>query len=491
MALPSPAVMGPALLERRARRNRRAETVVCRPVLAGGLIALGDICAVTVALCASVLVRHAAGGQYPLSLYFQLWPILALFVAAYALFDLYPGVVASAVPEIRRSAAATTAVFLILSELTFLLRVVDVYSRLAFLMAWVLALAAVPLARFIVRKLFAGKRWWGYPVVAFGDGRMVRSLVRNLRQKPQYGLRPIAVVDRRQREETAIEGVPAYSSLDHPALACRDLGPARGMVVLPGLSGAELADILSSHATLLPRLLIVPGLEGVSSLEVEAKDICRVLMLETRNRLLLPWPRLVKRLLDVTCAAAAGLVALPLLALIAAVIRLESPGPVFYGHTRIGRNGRRIKVWKFRSMVIDAAQVLERRLRDDPALAAEWRLNRKLKHDPRVTRFGRLLRRTSLDELPQLWNVLRGEMSLVGPRPIVTDEIEMYEEAYELYTRVRPGLTGLWQVSGRNDTTYEERVGLDTYYVRNWSPWLDIYVLARTVTAVLDRAGAY
>jgi lipopolysaccharide/colanic/teichoic acid biosynthesis glycosyltransferase len=124
-------------------------------------------------------------------------------------------------------------------------------------------------------------------------------------------------------------------------------------------------------------------------------------------------------------------------------------------------------------------------------MAAEWRRDRKLRHDPRVTRLGRFLRRTSLDELPQLLNVFRGDMSLVGPRPIVTEEIEKYSEAYRLYTRVRPGLTGLWQVSGRNDTSYEERVALDTYYVRNWSPWLDVYLLARTVTAVLARAGAY
>jgi lipopolysaccharide/colanic/teichoic acid biosynthesis glycosyltransferase len=142
-------------------------------------------------------------------------------------------------------------------------------------------------------------------------------------------------------------------------------------------------------------------------------------------------------------------------------------------------------------MTLDADRVLETHLREHPELAAEWRLTQKLKRDPRVTRFGRFLRRLSLDELPQLWNILRGDMSMVGPRPIVTGEIEKYREAYASYSRVRPGLTGLWQVSGRNDVTFDERVGLDAYYVRNWSPWLDIYVLARTVSVVLTRAGAY
>jgi Undecaprenyl-phosphate galactose phosphotransferase WbaP len=182
---------------------------------------------------------------------------------------------------------------------------------------------------------------------------------------------------------------------------------------------------------------------------------------------------------------------LPLAVVVAVLIKVESRGPVFYRHSRIGREGRRIAIWKFRTMAANADRVLDHYLRAHPEMAAEWRRDRKLRHDPRVTRLGRFLRRTSLDELPQLLNVFRGDMSLVGPRPIVTEEIEKYSEAYRLYTRVRPGLTGLWQVSGRNDTSYEERVALDTYYVRNWSPWLDVYLLARTVTAVLARAGAY
>jgi lipopolysaccharide/colanic/teichoic acid biosynthesis glycosyltransferase len=164
---------------------------------------------------------------------------------------------------------------------------------------------------------------------------------------------------------------------------------------------------------------------------------------------------------------------------------------VFFGHDRIGQSGKKFTLWKFRTMIFDGKGVLERHLAQNHTARAEWEANHKIKDDPRVTSMGKFLRRYSLDELPQLWNVLKGEMSLVGPRPIVTDEIERYREGYSLYKRVHPGITGLWQVSGRTDASYDERVRFDEYYVRNWSIWLDIYILLRTFWAVLQRRGAY
>src|SRR6185436_3562805 len=169
----------------------------------------------------------------------------------------------------------------------------------------------------------------------------------------------------------------------------------------------------------------------------------------------------------------------------ALLIRIDSVGPAFYGHERIGRGRRKFKAWKFRSMRRDADKVLNDYLEKHPELREAWERDHKLKDDPRVTRVGQFLRKTSLDELPQIWNVLMGEMSLVGPRPIVAAEIDKYAEHYEHYVQVLPGITGLWQVSGRNNTTYNERVALDVYYVQNWSVWLDIYILACTAKVVL------
>ena len=184
------------------------------------------------------------------------------------------------------------------------------------------------------------------------------------------------------------------------------------------------------------------------------------------------------------------MVALTIL-LLAVLVRLESPGPVFYGHRRIGRDHSTFRIWKIRTMQVNGDELLQNALAKDGALREEWLRDRKLRHDPRITRVGRWLRKTSLDELPQVWNVLRGEMSLVGPRPIVEEEIATYGQNFSLYCRVTPGLTGLWQVSGRNAVSSRDRVRLDSYYVRNWSPWLDLHILARTARVVLTGQGAY
>jgi Undecaprenyl-phosphate galactose phosphotransferase WbaP len=199
----------------------------------------------------------------------------------------------------------------------------------------------------------------------------------------------------------------------------------------------------------------------------------------------------MKTILDRLLTVGLGICTLPLFLLIMLAVKIDSPGPIFYGHYRLGRGARPFVAWKFRSMVIDADWVLEQHLVKNDILREEWEKSRKLKNDPRITRVGRILRRTSLDELPQLWNVLRGEMSLVGPRPIVDEEIIHYADTFELYKRVPPGITGLWQVSGRSDVTYSERVNLDAYYVRNWSVWLDIYILLRTIWVVIIGDGAY
>jgi len=181
---------------------------------------------------------------------------------------------------------------------------------------------------------------------------------------------------------------------------------------------------------------------------------------------------------------------IPLLMAIVVLIKLDSSGPAFYSHQRLGVGGKHFRCWKFRTMYTNAEYVLDEFLQENPTLRAEWEQNFKLRDDPRVTRVGHFLRKTSLDELPQLWNVLRGEMSLVGPRPIVDAEIPKYGTIYEMYQRIRPGMSGFWQINGRNDTDYTERVRLDAYYVHNWSVWLDLVILARTVRIVVLGRGA-
>lgn len=199
---------------------------------------------------------------------------------------------------------------------------------------------------------------------------------------------------------------------------------------------------------------------------------------------------IVKRVFDVVVGLALIVLLLPTLVVIALIVKRDG-GPALYGHTRVGRNGRKFRCLKFRSMVVNSEEVLKQLLATDPEARAEWEREFKLKNDVRVTRIGRFLRRTSLDELPQLWNVVRGEMSLVGPRPIIDQELERYGANSKYYLMATPGITGLWQVSGRSETDYATRVSLDVTYVQNWSLHRDIEILFKTFVVVIRGTGAY
>lgn len=198
-----------------------------------------------------------------------------------------------------------------------------------------------------------------------------------------------------------------------------------------------------------------------------------------------------KRVFDILVASLLLALALPLALVIGLAIAQDTPGPILFSQTRIGKGRRRFRLWKFRSMAADADDVFSKHLEENARYRSEWLSTHKLKNDPRVTRVGRLLRKSSLDELPQLWNVIRGDMSMVGPRPIVEAEIPKYGPAYSLYSQVLPGLTGLWQVSGRTDVSYPERTELDSAYIRSWTLWTDVKLLLKTVPVVFHGHGAY
>jgi Undecaprenyl-phosphate galactose phosphotransferase WbaP len=201
--------------------------------------------------------------------------------------------------------------------------------------------------------------------------------------------------------------------------------------------------------------------------------------------------RVVKRFLDLLLVFIALPVIVPVFAIIAILVVWSAPGPIFFSHRRIRKNGSFFSMWKFRTMCVNSTEVLEEYLSAHPKARAEWYATHKLRFDPRITPIGSFLRRYSLDELPQLWNVVTGTMSLVGPRPIVAAEVEKYADSFQCYCRVKPGLTGLWQVSGRSELTYDERVALDCDYVKRWSLARDLLILMKTFTAVVNQDGAF
>ncbi|MFW5750119.1 MAG: undecaprenyl-phosphate galactose phosphotransferase WbaP [Planctomycetota bacterium] len=462
-----------------------------RPWAATGVLLGMDITALVLANLAAVYLRYWAGGDFAPEQYLQLWPALALFPFLFALDRLYQGVSQNGPEQLRLIVQASTVGYLFLGAIAFMRHDAVSWSRLLFLMAWAFTCLLVPLGRAAVRRVFARRAWWGHPAAVLGAGKTGELIIRQLQDHPAMGLRPVAVLDDDPTKHGVLAGVPVVGGLDLAPRLARECGIRHAIVAMPGSDYTRLRELDEREADIFPHLIIIPPLVGFTSLWVEAKEIGGTIGLEVKRRLLLPWPRAVKRVTDLAMTILVTAFSVPLMLIIATLIKLSSRGPVLYRQERIGRNGQRFRAWKFRSMVRDADAVLERYLSEHPELRSEWERDQKLRDDPRVTWIGRWLRRTSLDELPQLWNVFRGEMSLVGPRPIVTDEVARYGEAFRLFTRVRPGVTGLWQISGRNDLDYDQRVALDTYYVRNWSPWLDLYILARTVKVVLVGKGAY
>ncbi|MBD2462790.1 undecaprenyl-phosphate galactose phosphotransferase WbaP [Oscillatoria sp. FACHB-1407] len=478
-------------LNRTLRPAIWALTISTRSLPTLTIMICGDLLALAIAGLVSIYSRLVLEGQFHPLLYLQLCPLLGLFVLTYAAVGLYPGVLVSPVDEFRRISLSTTLMYLVLGSAIFLRREGEVYSRSIFLTAWVLSIVLVLLGRALVRHFCGHQKWWGYPVVILGAGKTGEMVIRTLKRQPSLGLKPVLVLDDDPQKHGFLLDVPVLGGVELAPIVARERQIPYAIVAMPGVPRSRLLKLLERYGHTFAHLLIIPDLFGFSSLWVVARDMGGMLGLEIRQQLLLPGPRLAKFLIDLITTLIGGVLMLPLIIIIAILIRLDSPGPIFYGQIRIGQNGKPFKAWKFRSMVQYADKVLYNYLEDHPELKESWEQDQKLRDDPRVTRIGRFLRRTSLDELPQLWNILRGEMSLVGPRPIVDEEIWRYGEQFNLYTKVTPGLTGLWQVSGRNNLPYEERVGLDAYYVQNWSVWLDMYILARTVWVVMSGEGAY
>lgn len=449
-----------------------------------------DTVALTLVFASAVVWRHLLTPTYLLPYGFHLLPCALLLLVAFWVHGLYPGVLLHPAEEMRRIVFSATVVFLVVSATSFLMRNVESYSRSVFLVAWVATPPTVLLARYLLRYGLATKRWWGVPALVLGSGTIARRVVRSLKSG-RTGVKVVGVLTEPQSESWTEELSPILGDIVHcPYIA--ESGVAQyAIIATPEKSAIEMQHVIQDFCRGFSHVFIVPDLPGICSLGISAREIGVDFGLEMPQRLFHKSAAVTKRLVDIVLGSVALILTAPLFLVIASLIKITSKGPVFFGDRRFGRKGQMIKALKFRTMVPNAAEVLAHYLAVHPDLRLEWERDHKLKNDPRVTSIGRWLRRLSLDELPQLINVLSGGMSLVGPRPIVEAEIQKYGRGYGLYTRVPPGLTGLWQVSGRNNTTYRERVAFDEYYVYNWSIWLDAYILIRTIKVILTGEGAY
>jgi Undecaprenyl-phosphate galactose phosphotransferase WbaP len=372
------------------------------------------------------------------------------------------------------------------------------FSRTILVLCCLFTLVLMPLGRWSAKTLLWRRGVWERPVLVLGAGKtgalVARAMLRD--RYPGYLIRGFLDDDpAKKRAGIQVNGVrfPVLGGFADCEAVMAASGVSDLIVAAPGLASTRLVELVNRLQRIASSLLVVPDLFGLPVEGVKADNFFdeQVLTFRLGNNLSYFSNRLIKRCFDLALGSVLFACLLPLMLLTALAIKIDSPGPVLFAHGRIGRQGRAFNCFKFRSMVADAQEKLSELLRNNPQLQQEWRFHYKMKNDPRITRIGRFLRRTSLDELPQLLNVLRGEMSLVGPRPVTNKEIPNFGEHIENYYLVRPGLTGLWQVSGRSEMEYQRRVSLESWYVRNWSLWTDISLLARTVSVVLNKKGAF
>ncbi|WP_319005910.1 undecaprenyl-phosphate galactose phosphotransferase WbaP [Hydrogenophaga taeniospiralis] len=368
-------------------------------------------------------------------------------------------------------------------------------SRLWTGVTWGLVLIFLPLARLAIRSRLLRAGLLTQPYVLIGHPDDVEKAAAALASEPLLGYKPVAVVSPNPGARLVTLGKDGVFAPTALTPGVREFLAQPGAYQLVGVLGIRDNNWLRELAQELMHtrddLVMVPAVGDLPMYGMESSYLFShdVLFLRARNNLNRRGPQILKRALDIAGSAALLLMLSPLFAYFAWKISRDG-GSAFFGHVRVGQNGKPFKCLKFRSMVVNAQEELKKLLASDPAARAEWERDFKLKNDPRISRVGGFLRRTSLDELPQLWNVLKGEMSLVGPRPLIQDELARYGKDVTYYLMSRPGMTGLWQVSGRSDTTYVSRVRFDAWYVRNWSLWYDLVIMLRTVRVVLKQEGA-
>ena len=404
--------------------------------------------------------------RYGWEFYLRLWPALVAFVLMNVAFRLYQGRVSypaapvSPVEEMRRLAASALLTHLgLVAYIALTNQTMKETSRVVTVFSGVFTAALVQPMRDLARWAMFKFRAFRIPAAVVGPAESAKRLSGALDVDAYAGFRPVPVED----------GPKIVFS-------CEDMEDFRAHY--PSYAQRYVyIEYLPSSGTLPLSIARPTSIDGFGGIEFANQRKMRLLQTE-------------KWILDKLFAALVFVFALPIFAVVPLLVKLTSRGPVFYRHDRLGKKGRPLRVWKFRTMYADADERLAAILAADPAKKAEWEASFKLKDDPRVTPLGRFLRRTSIDEFPQLFNVFAGDMTLVGPRPIVEGEVHYYGDDYATFSSAKPGVTGLWQASGRSDTDYSRRVALDIHYILNWSPWLDLWILKKTFAAVVFMRGA-
>ncbi len=419
--------------------------------------------------------------------------ILILF----ACNGLYPGIMNPPTEEVKKYSTCTffSSLAIILSLIisndmgfeisNFLIKdSKNLAIAIAFIITIPIATIALPAFREFAKRIFQRYKWWGVSAVIYGDKDSYKYIVDKLLNNKYLGYKPAVIIDSSATEPFFYKEIPVFPPNNDVFTVIKEFNIKQAVICF---YEGDMSQIMTSYRY---TTTVSKNQTNFTSTQ-QLKDIAGIIGFSSIHNLTFKGNLFAKRLLDIFIVLAFSPFWLPVMLILAILTKLTSKGPIFYGHKRVGKNSKEIKCWKFRSMCINSQEMLEEILRTDPVRRAEWEKDRKFIDDPRVTKFGKFLRKTSLDELPQLFNILSGSMSLVGPRPVTEPELKKYGKYKDYVLSVSPGLSGMWQISGRSDTGYEERISFDTYYIQNWSIWLDIWILIKTVWVVLKGKGAY
>ncbi len=470
----------------------------CRDLLAGIILAFSDMLALTLSfllayyMAVEIVIptlrplgisplRSIAFHRLTLFLLWILWIIIAFSHGMYSRRM-------SFWEEIRACFKTSFFATLLVFSVTFLVKKEEVLSRTLLLLTFGISLVAVPLIRLSAKKLLYRKGLWKKKCLIVGRLQQIAPLVVNLMKEWPLGYEIVGIVDETSQQES-FRGIEVFRNRKEIPEIIKEKEVRTIFIDLQSnTSPKELTEV----EELAESIRLLPPLNFLSLGWVEIESIGDLSVLRLHQNLFKPWNVVIKNVGEFLFALVATILSLPLFLVIAIAIKLDSEGKILFVQERLGKGGRVFKMFKFRTMYPDADERLRRYLQEHPEKKEEWEKYRKLRgEDPRVTRVGKFLRKWSLDELPQLLNVLKGEMSIVGPRPYMKEELPLIGEYSRIIFRVKPGITGLWQVRGRSELPFRERLLLDEFYVRNWSLWLDIVILFKTIKIVLSGRGAF
>lgn len=472
-----------------------------KKIISLGFLLASDVSALAVSFLAAFLLR-----RYVLPPIFPsafVWPAMpepflarAYFLLAWILVFAYERLYTkrfSYWDETRLLVKSSIMAMILVLAAAVLTRKSMPFSRSILVMMGLFSSVTLPVARFLTKRLLVGLHLWEKRILIIGSREGTSEVIAAIRRNRSLGFRIVGCLTENEAEVGGTtDGVPILGHYDEIEKWKEKIPFEDIVVTFPDIPRARMVELLRRWDGVSETIRYIPRTGDLITAGVELENIGRILSLAVRKNLHKPWNIFFKGTFEYLLAAVSFIALLPLLAIVAAAIKLDSSGPVFFPQERCGRHNKPIRIVKFRTMYVDNEALLNDLLARDPRVREEWERFKKIKSgDPRVTRIGRFLRRFSLDELPQLLNVLRGNMSIVGPRPFLREEVASLQPYPGILFEVKPGITGLWQTSGRSDLTFEDRIKLDEQYIRNWSMWLDLLILAKTIFVTAGGRGAF